>query len=120
LLTLPIQVAHHSLELAPGEPFRKRVADDLKGKDFAVQRPGAEASRTAGQVTADERQSFLRYAGTEKAGAYRVEHRGEPVAIFAVQMIPRKAPARGEVGSVGGNSQRARGENRRRSLRAMS
>jgi hypothetical protein len=82
------------LVLAPGEPFRKRVAEDLKGKDFSVQRPGAETSRTAGQVTADDRQTFLRYAGTEKAGAYRVSINGDPVAAFAVQMDPAESDLR--------------------------
>ncbi|MEA3212649.1 MAG: hypothetical protein QOE70_5706 [Chthoniobacter sp.] len=82
------------LALAPGEPFRKRVADELKGKDFSVQRPGAEASRTAGQVVADDRQTFLRYAGTEKAGAYRINIGGEPVATFAVQMDPAESDLR--------------------------
>jgi len=86
----------------------------LKGKDFAVQRPGAEASRTAGQVTADERQSFLRYAGTEKSRRISREHRRRAGRDFRRADGSRgKRPARGEVGSVGGNSHVPRGETKK-------
>ena len=82
------------LTLAPGEPFRKPVPEIYKGRDFSVQRPGSEASRTAGQVVSDDRSSFIRYAATDKAGVYKVSVGQDPIAIFSVQMDPAESDLR--------------------------
>ena len=74
------------LILAPGATFRMPVAAALRGKDFSVKRPGSDAARTAGQVTGDDAGAFIRYAATERAGAYQVTVDAEPIATFAVQM----------------------------------
>ncbi|MBC8127917.1 MAG: BatA domain-containing protein [Gloeobacteraceae cyanobacterium ES-bin-144] len=76
-----------NLTLVPGETFRKPMDASFKGKDFSILRPGSDTSRTAGQVSATEdQQYFIRYAATDKAGAYKVSIDSEAVAMFAVQM----------------------------------
>ena len=82
------------LILAPGEAFRKPIGSDFKGKDFSVQRPGSDTSRTAGQVVADDKQTFIRYADTDKAGAYRVSIGPDLIGMFAVQMDPAESDVR--------------------------
>lgn len=84
------------LVLAPGEVFRKTADESLRGKDFTVQRPGAESARTAGQVAGDANGtgSVLRYAATDRAGAYRIAVANEPVAVFAVQLDPTESDLR--------------------------
>lgn len=82
------------LTLAPGEAFRKPVADSYKGSDFSIRRPGSDASRTAGQVVADDTQTFIRYAATDKAGAYQVNIGNDLIAMFAVQMDPAESDLR--------------------------
>ena len=82
------------LNLLPGETFRKTVADSLLGKDFTVQRPGAETARTAGQVVSDQSGTYLRYAATDKLGTYQISIGAEPVATFAVQLDPAESDLR--------------------------
>lgn len=82
------------LLLSPGEAFRKPVDDQWKGSDFSVQRPGSDASRTAGQVVSDEKQAFVRYAATDKAGIYRVSVGNDLLAMFSVQMEPKESDLR--------------------------
>ena len=82
------------LILAPGEAFRKPVDDQWKGSDFSVQRPDSEAARTAGQVVSDDKQSFIRYAATDKAGIYRVNVGSDLLAMFSVQMAPAESDLR--------------------------
>lgn len=82
------------LTLAPGEAFRKVGDEQWKGSDFSVQRPGSDASRTAGQVVSDDKQSFIRYASTDKAGAYKVSIGSDLIAMFAVQMDPEESDVR--------------------------
>ncbi len=82
------------LTLSPGEAFRKPIGDQYKGMDFSVRRPGADASRTAGQVVSDEKQAFIRYSQTDKAGAYEVSVGDDAVGIFAVQIDPAESDVR--------------------------
>lgn len=82
------------LILSPGEAFRKPVSDELKGADFSVKRPGGDASRTAGQVVSDEKQSFIRYAATDKAGVYRVSIGDDLISVFSVQLEPSESDLR--------------------------
>lgn len=78
------------LNLAPGQTFRKPMPENLRGKDFSIKRPGADAARTAGQVTEDG----IRYSGTDRVGAYQITTGTDPVAIFAVQMDPAESDLR--------------------------
>ena len=82
------------LNLQPGEPFRKSVDESLTGKEFAVQRPGAGAARTAGQVLADEAGAFIRYAATDQLGGYQLSIGAETLATFAVQLDPAESDVR--------------------------
>ena len=82
------------LNFPPGEAFRKSVDDSLLGKDFTIQSPGAPTARTAGQVAADESGTYLRYAATDRLGAYQLNLGPEPLAIFAVQLDPAESDLR--------------------------
>lgn len=82
------------LILSPGEAFRKPLDESFRGKDFSIQRPGTEAARTAGQVMEDGAGAYLRYAATDRAGAYQVSIGPDPVAVFAVQMDPAESDLR--------------------------
>jgi len=82
------------LTLAPGEAFRMPVDETHKGKDFAVQRPGSDASRTSGQVVQDGTRNLIRYAATDLAGTYKVSIDSEVIAIFGVQMDPAESDLR--------------------------
>ncbi|MFD0894021.1 BatA domain-containing protein [Luteolibacter ambystomatis] len=84
------------LVLSPGEVFRKTVDESLRGKDFTLQRPGADAARTAGQVSGDGsgNGAVLRYAATDRAGAYQIAVANEPVAVFSVQLDPTESDLR--------------------------
>lgn len=82
------------LILSPGEAFRKPVDDQWKGSDFSIRRPGSDSSRTAGQVVSDDRQTFIRYAATEKAGVYGVSVGNDLIATFAVQIDPAESDLR--------------------------
>ena len=54
----------------------------------------SEAARTAGQVVSDDKQSFIRYAATDKAGIYRVNVGNDLLAMFSVQMAPAESDLR--------------------------
>ncbi|WP_029190169.1 BatA domain-containing protein [Verrucomicrobium spinosum] len=82
------------LVLAPGDTFRKPVAIEWDGREFAVQGPGFREPRSAGRVVSDDSGAFLRFAGTDRAGAYRVTVAGEPAAMFAVQMAAQESDLR--------------------------
>jgi hypothetical protein len=82
------------LNFPPGEAFRKSVDDSLLGKDFTIQSPGAPVARTAGQVAADESGTYLRYAATDRLGAYQLNLGPEHLAIFAVQLDPAESDLR--------------------------
>ncbi len=82
------------LILSPGEAFRKPVDEQWKGSDFSVQRPDSDTARTAGQVVSDEKQTFIRYAATDKAGVYRVSVGNDLLAMFSVQMEPAESDLR--------------------------
>ncbi|MEZ0386215.1 MAG: hypothetical protein ACAI34_04045, partial [Verrucomicrobium sp.] len=82
------------LVLAPGETFRKPLGPDWDGKEFSVQAPDFSEPRAAGRVASDEGGAFLRYAGTDKAGAYRLTIGTDHVAMFAVQMAPAESDLR--------------------------
>ena len=63
----------NQLALAPGDLFVKEVPLEWAGKGFTVQRPGADTTRQpGGEVTKDNGRAFIRYAGTESLGAYRM------------------------------------------------
>lgn len=82
------------LILSPGEAFRKPLDEAFRGKDFSIQRPGTDAARTAGQVMEDGAGAYLRYAATDRAGAYQVSVGPDPIATFAVQMDPAESDLR--------------------------
>lgn len=82
------------LVLAPGEAFRQSLAPEWADRSFTVLGPGDAEARTAGNVVADEDGAFLRYAATEKAGAYRLRIGDDPVATFAVQIDPAESDTR--------------------------
>jgi hypothetical protein len=82
------------LILSPGEAFRKPVDEQWKGSDFSVRRPSSDSSRTAGQVVSDDKQTFVRYASTEKAGIYQVSVGNDLIATFAVQIDPAESDLR--------------------------
>ncbi|MDB6076565.1 MAG: hypothetical protein JWO82_312 [Akkermansiaceae bacterium] len=79
------------LALSPGEAFRRTVPSEFRGEDFSVQRPDSDAAHSAGQVAADDGQTYVRYALTDKAGVYHVRVGPDPLATFAVQLDPAES-----------------------------
>lgn len=81
-----------SLLLNPGAVFICQVGIEHAGEEFIVQRLGGER-RLAGVVESAEKTGLVRYAGTERAGAYQVflGSRTVPVVTFAVQADPAES-----------------------------
>lgn len=82
------------LVLPPGEPFAIALPEELKGREFSVQRPGNPVPQSSGLVTWEEEKAWLRYANTEVVGGYRVFVDNRPIAAFAVSLAPWESDLR--------------------------
>jgi len=78
-----------SLVLSPGAVFVHEVGIQYAGREFSVQNLGGER-RVAGVVENAEKVGLIRFAGTDRAGAYQVFLSDEkaPSVSFAVQTNP--------------------------------
>ncbi len=80
-----------SLNLRPGEIFRRILPAEEGGKNFTLRLPGPHGERGGGRLESSTEGAVLRADDTWHQGIYRASIDGEPVAVFTVGLDPEES-----------------------------
>lgn len=80
-----------SLNLRPGEIFRKTLPPEETGKNFTLRLPAPQGEHSGGVLEEITEGAVIRVEDTWRQGVYRATVDGEPAAVFTVGLDPEES-----------------------------